>query len=229
MEKSVLITGGNRGIGLEFIKTYAKLNWQLVVALKNPDSPSIQSLKNEYKNIETIQLDVTNFSDYSKLENYFKNRSLDLLINNAGISGKSDQTIGQVDHHNLQHVFATNTFAPMLVAQAVFEALSKGKGKVIANITSKMGSIADNTSGRSYAYRSSKAALNAMMRSLQIDIQDKGFKVLLLHPGWVKTDMGGEDALTDTSTSVKGMLKLIEQAHELPDQFYDFQGQVVPW
>lgn len=229
MEKRVFITGGNRGIGLEFVKYYATQRWNVVVATRHPTSESMLALQAQYNNLQTIQLDVTDFGQYDQLEQYFQDKPIDLLINNAGISGMPGQTIGHVNADNLQHVFSVNTFAPIMLIQSLLPALLKGNEKTIVNITSKMGSIADNTSGRSYAYRSSKTALNAIMRSLQIDIQDQGVKVLLLHPGWVKTDMGGPEALIDTKTSINGMIKVIEQAHTLPDQFYDYQGQVIPW
>lgn len=229
MAKSVLITGGNRGIGREFVEHYAKQGDKVYVVLRNPNAPAIQELVNQYKNIEIIELELTDFNDYSKLETYFKDRPIDVLINNAGISGERNQTIGHFSPENFENVIKINTIAPVMMIQTLYPALQKGEDKVIVNITSRMGSIADNDSGKSYAYRSSKAALNCVMRSLQIDVAKDGFKVLLLHPGWVKTDMGGENALLDTKTSVQHMCKLIDSAHELPDLFYHCEGQPLPW
>ncbi|MCS5709304.1 SDR family oxidoreductase [Candidatus Berkiella cookevillensis] len=228
MTKAILITGCSRGIGLEFVKVYAQLGWQ-VYAIVRKSNPEFEKLVEKYSNIETITFDVTHFQAYEKLKKYFETKTIDVLINNAGIYGDQDQSIGNLNIDALQKVFMTNTFAPILMTQTVLDAILRGSTKTIVNITSRMGSIADNTSGQYYAYRSSKAALNAMMRSLQIDLQDKGVKVLVLHPGWVKTDMGGLNALIDTETSVKALYEVIEQAHKLPEMFYSYQKELLPW
>lgn len=228
MSKAILITGCSRGIGLEFVKIYAQLGWQ-VYAIVRKNNAEFKKIAEKYSNIETITFDVTHFQDYEKLKKYFETKTIDILINNAGIYGEQNQTIGNLNIAALQQVFMTNTFAPILMIQTVLNAILRGSTKTIVNITSRMGSIADNTSGQYYAYRSSKAALNAMMRSLQVDLQEKGVKVLVLHPGWVKTDMGGEDALIDVETSVKGLCDVIEQAHDLPEMFYSYQKELLPW
>lgn len=228
MTKTVLITGCSRGIGLEFVKVYAQSGWQ-VYAIVRESNPEFKKLLEKYSNIETITFDVTSFQEYEKLQRYFEFKAIDILINNAGIYGEKNQRIGNLNIDTLQQVFMTNTFAPILMVQTLLNAILRGSAKTIVNITSRMGSIAGNTSGKSYAYRSSKAALNAMMRSLQIDLQDKGVKVLVLHPGWVKTDMGGVDALIDTETSVKALYEVIEQAHKLPEMFYSYQKELLPW
>lgn len=229
MANTVLITGGSRGIGLSFVEYYANKGWQVITTIRSQPSQGLQDLLNQYQNIETLECDVTDFKRYDTLAKRFQDDALDVLINNAGIMGEQGQKMGQYDPFNQQQVFLTNATAPMMIAQTVYPALLQGEKKVIANITSRMGSIADNTSGARYAYRSSKAALNAMMRSCQIDVADDGVKILLLHPGWVQTDMGGKDATLTPKESVQHMCKLIDKAHELPEIFYHFKGEPLPW
>lgn len=229
MNKSILITGANRGIGFEFLQHYAKEGWEVFAVVRNTEQEHFKNLVSQFENITPIQLDVADFSNYTILENIFKNRSLDVLLNNAGTSGEKNQTIGNINAENFQNVLTINTIAPIMLTQTLYSALQKGQEKLIVNITSRMGSIADNTSGRSYAYRTSKAALNCLMHSLQIDIENEGFKVLLLHPGWVKTDMGGDNAAIDCKTSIEAMCQLIAKAHTLPEQFYHYEGKTLPW
>lgn len=229
MTQSVCITGASRGIGLEFVQQLAKNNWDVYAVTRHPEAKALLTMAEQYPNVHIVQGDITNFHELSHLAKQFEGKKLDILINNAGTSGVPNQRIGQVDPENMQQVFKTNTIAPIMVCQTLLPALERGSRKLIVNITSRMGSIADNDSGGSYAYRSSKSALNAIMHSLQIDLKDKGFKVLLLHPGWVKTDMGGASALVTTEASVKKMLSLIEQANDLAEEFYHFEGEVLPW
>ena len=120
--------------------------------------------------------------------------------------------------------------APVMLAQALLDNVASGNRKLIASITSKMGSLADNTSGGSYAYRSSKTALNMAMKSLAIDLHDRGISVIVLHPGWVQTDMGGPNGLINVDESVMQMRKILDQAG--PDEsgrFFDRDGSVIPW
>lgn len=228
MENTIFITGTSRGIGLEFVKQYAENKWH-VYASARQISESLANLAKKYNNIHLIEFDVTDFKSYQNIANQLKDIPIDIILNNAGIYGKQNQEIGNLEPENFHAVYTTNTIAPVMVVQNLLPNLEKGKLKLIVNISSRMGCIGENNTGDDYAYRSSKSALNSIMKSLQTDVQDKGIKVLLLHPGWVKTDMGGQDAYIDTNTSVTGMCKVIEQARSLKDLFYNYEGKALSW
>jgi len=129
-----------------------------------------------------------------------------------------------------EQVLYVNAIAPLLLTQAIIGSLRKGSDKKLVYITSKMGSIDDNSGGGSYIYRSSKTALNSVVRSLSVDLRDEGFKVTVLHPGWVQTDMGGPNALIDTLTSVSGMIGVIDKLSLAnTGQFFNYDGQPIAW
>ena len=229
MELRVLVTGSNRGLGYQFARQYLHSGNKVIACCREPESreaAKIQALWNEYLTIK--KLDVTNFSELGALSKEMTD-PIDIVINNAGVYGNRNQTLGSVEPLDMQNVLLTNSIAPVMLAQAFMPHLERGNTKVLVNITSRMGSIADNSSGGSYAYRGSKAALNAMMHSMQIDIRDKGIKILNLHPGWVQTDMGGGSAALTPEDSVKKMCDIIAKAHALEGEFYHPDGYELPW
>ncbi len=228
--RNILITGANRGIGLEFAKQYADDCEKLYACARHPETAEdLQRLAADHDNVEVLQLDVTDGAQLDRLADYLKGQSVDLLINNAGVLGPSPDE-WPLDQAAWRRVLEVNTIAPMRVATAMMDSLEQDGGAVMANITSKMGSIGDNESGKAHIYRSSKAGLNAAMKSLAIDKKDDNLVVLLLHPGWVKTAMGGPNALIDVKTSVDGMKRIIDQA-DLKDSgnFFDYSGSIIPW
>lgn len=229
-QKSILITGANRGIGLEFCKQFAQAGWQIIACSRHPQAPELVELAHAHNAVQVVELDLNDLQACEKTLTQLEMSSIDIVINNAGTSGQSDQSLlTHYDVDNAHQLFQVNSIAPVKVVEYLLPKLKQGETKTIVNITSRMGSIEDNDSGKSYAYRSSKAALNALMKSVQIDLADQGFKVLLLHPGWVQTDMGGKHAQITPEESVKGMMKLILSAHDLPEIFYHYQGHVLPF
>lgn len=228
MQHTILITGANRGLGLEFVRQYSQDGYHVFACCREPKKA--EALNNlDDQNVTVVELDVTNFTQLQEVSESLANQPIDIVLNNAGIYGNRNQVIGAIDPQDMEQVLKTNCVAPAMLAQAFLPHLQKGQEKVLANITSRMGSIADNTSGKSYAYRASKAALNALMHSMQYDVSEFGIKVLLLHPGWVKTDMGGESAAVHPKDSIQGMRELIAKAHELEGEFYHFEGYTLPW
>jgi NAD(P)-dependent dehydrogenase (short-subunit alcohol dehydrogenase family) len=205
--KTALITGGNRGIGLEFVRQLKDNGYFIIGTCRNP------ALANELNSLadEIHQLDVTNDGDIAALLQNLRNKPIDLLVNNAGISGEQGVTVGNIDRENFISVLNVNCVSVVKICDALLPNVAASIAKNILVISSQMGSISDNARGRSYAYRTSKAALNCAMRSFAIDVQGKGVHVMLMHPGWVKTDMGGPEALVDIKTSVTGMLQQAEQ------------------
>lgn len=226
---TVLITGANRGIGLEFVRQYLDDGWDVHACCRQPDQASDLQAFSSKGSLKIHALDVTEANQIAALGQALSQTELDVLINNAGIYGPS-VNFGNIDYDGWAKVFSVNTMAPMRLAETFISHLSgKNSGKLI-NITSKMGSIDDNTSGGSYIYRSSKAALNAVTKSLAVDLSDRGILCAAIHPGWVQTDMGGPNALIDTQTSVSNIRRVIYGM--TPTQsggFFNYDGAPIPW
>lgn len=224
---TVLITGGNRGIGLEFVRQYAADGWKVHVTCRDP--AAAKGLKDIAGDVTIHALDVTDDVAIGALADKLKGESIDLLVNNAGVIGPGN-SLGKTDKAGWLETLHVNSIAPIHVLEAFLPHLERGQGKTAAALTSKMGSIADNSSGGSYIYRTSKAALNAAMRSAAIDLRAKGIKVAVFHPGWVKTDMGGPSAQIDTRTSVAGLrAKIARLTPAESGGFFNYDGTPLPW
>ena len=224
---TVLITGANRGIGLEFARQYAEAGYRVHAACRTPGSAD--ALASLGERVTLHALDVTDHGRIEALAAGLKNEAIDILINNAGIYG-DQQELGKIDYAAWEEVMRVNTLAPLKMAECFLPHLEAGKMKMIASLTSRMGSIADNNAGGVYIYRSSKAALNAAARSLALDLAPRGITVIVFHPGWVKTDMGGAGALIDAETSVSGMRAVIAGAGpKATGRFFNYDGAEVPW
>lgn len=227
--RQLLITGANRGIGLEFVKQYANEGWRVFACCREPESAhDLQVLAKTHGQIQILALDVADFKQIDVLSEELQNHKIDLLINNAGIYPPSD--LNHVNYEEWISAFKINSIAPFKMAKAFTPHLSKGQLKKVATLSSKMGSLDDNTSGGSYIYRSSKTAVNMVMKSLAIDLQDIGISVVTLHPGWVQTDMGGSNALIDTQTSVSGLRKVIANLSlQHTGKFIAYDGKEIAW
>ncbi|SNS00040.1 NAD(P)-dependent dehydrogenase, short-chain alcohol dehydrogenase family [Methylobacillus rhizosphaerae] len=230
---NVLITGASRGLGLEFTKQYAQAGWHVLAGCRNPENAEdLLQLATHFKDLISVhKLNVGNFHQIDELAASLDNQPLDILINNAGIYPDSpNQNFSDADYDAWLESFRINSLAPVKMAQAFTPHLKQGRIKKLINMTSKMGSIADNTSGGSYLYRSSKAALNAISKSLSIELAKDGITTLVLHPGWVLTDMGGPNALINAEQSVSGLRQVIDRA-TLADagKFIAYDGQEIPW
>jgi NAD(P)-dependent dehydrogenase (short-subunit alcohol dehydrogenase family) len=229
---TVLITGANRGLGLEFAAQFAAEGWDTIACCRNPETAAeLNQLGKKFPNLSIEALDVMSFDQIDALSALLKHRSIDVLINNAGVYGdKAGHGFGDLDYQMWHQTLLINTLAPVKMAEAFVSQLELGAKKLLVSITSQMGSIADNTSGGSILYRSSKAALNAAMKSLSLDLEAKDIGVLVLHPGWVRTDMGGPQGLIDAKQSVSGMRKIIENfSAEQSGQFIKYDGSLLPW
>ncbi|SFI85517.1 SDR family oxidoreductase [Nitrosomonas sp. Nm34] len=230
---TTLITGTNRGIGLEYARQYAQDGWQVIACCRQPaTAENLNRLASQYPDhIRIYALDVADHQQIDQLSTTLANKTIDLLINNAGVYPPSDDGgFGSIDYTAWHKTFQINTMAPLKMAEAFINQISNSKLKTMATITSKMGSIADNQRGGSYIYRSSKAAINMVAKSLAIDLKARGITSVLLHPGWVKTDMGGAGALISTEQSVTGMRRILKEI-TLTDsgKFFAYDGQLIPW
>ncbi|MDI9817590.1 MULTISPECIES: SDR family oxidoreductase [unclassified Legionella] len=230
--KRILVTGANRGIGLEFVKQLSQQGMEVIATCRNPQQAwELQQLAGERKSIIIHKLDVTDDSELRQLANKLKTTYLDWIINNAGVSGQSGVTAGNIERDNFSQVFNVNCLSALKVSDIFLPSLLKGKDKLIVAISSRLGSISDNQWGRSYAYRTSKAALNCVMRSFALDVAKEGVKVMLLHPGWVKTRLGGPDARLAVETSVNAMLKVIEKYKDNShaEVLRSYNDEVIDW
>jgi len=231
MTETILITGSNRGIGLELAHQYAAQGWQVLACCRRPDqATALNGLADKFPGITLHTLDVTQQDQVKKIATELQDHPIDILFNNAGIYGPYDAIFGNTDEARWLECLRTNVIAPMKMMEAFSTQVAASKHKLIAAMSSKMGSMADNGSGGSYIYRSSKAALNAVMKSAAIDLVPKGVKVAILHPGWVKTDMGGTNAEIGVAESVSRMREILATVTpENSGSFFDIDGSVIPW
>jgi len=225
----VLITGANRGIGLEFTKQYAQDGWKVLACCRDTQHASaLQAIAKAHTNIRILRLDVANFAQIDALASQLKDEKIDVLINNAGIYPES--RLGDIDTDDWIEAFKVNSIAPLKMATAFTAHIANSSLKKIATLSSKMGSISDNSSGGSYIYRSSKTTVNMVMKSLSIDLQPAGIAVVTLHPGWVLTDMGGSNALIDTQSSVAGLRNVISNLNlSNTGKFIAYDGKEIAW
>jgi len=228
-QSTVLITGTNRGIGLKFAEEYSKLGWHVIATCRNPSHANkLNQLAKDFGSIEIYPLEVSNSDQIHELADALKNKPIDVLINNAGIHRSC--SLGSIDKQAWLESFTINSIAPYEVTIHLLDNILQGSLKKVISITSKMGSIDDNTSGGSYIYRSSKTALNSIMRSLEHDLGHHGIATLTLHPGWVKTDMGGMGAWINVDESVAGMIKQIEKLNlSNAGRYVDYAGKKINW
>ncbi len=225
MNKTYVVTACNRGLGLEFARQLSGRGDRVIATARDPESAT--ELKR--LDVEVVQLDVAAAASVDRLAAALGEESVDVLINNAGV-GVHSTPLEELDFAEMEDFFAINSIGPLRVTRALLPALRRGADKTIVNVTSRMGSIEDNSSGAAYSYRASKAALNMVTRSLAVDLGPEGFTCAVLHPGWVMTDMGGGSAPVAPEDSVAGMLRIIAGlSAEDNGEFYDFTGARVPW
>jgi len=228
---TILITGANRGIGLELTGQFSADGWEVLACCRNPvDAGALRELSERYPAIELHALDVTDYAQMAALAEQLHDRPIDILLSNAGIYGPKGTGFGEVEATQWRQVLEINTIAPMMLVQAFVEQVAASQRKLVAVISSKVGSIEDNSSGGSYLYRSSKTAVNQVVKSLSIDLAERDIAVLSLHPGWVKTDMGGPNAEISRAESVAGLKSILQTASLAQSgQFLEFNGNKIPW
>ncbi len=229
LQYTVFITGANRGIGLEFVRQYAQDNWRVFASCRNLiQAKELQHVAYHFENVTLLRLDVTNQIQLNQIADKYSDTPIDLLINNAGVY--SDESLGDITIDAMSQAFITNAVAPLKIAETFLENISRSRLKTIISISSRLGSINDNTSGEAYSYRVSKAALNMITKTLAVDLKNKNIKVFALHPGSVKTDTGGRNATILPEQSVSGMRSLLLRLTERESgKFYDYQGNHLVW
>tara|TARA_R100000306_G_scaffold61532_1_gene64417 strand:- start:677 stop:1423 length:747 start_codon:yes stop_codon:yes gene_type:complete len=225
-----LITGANRGLGLEHVSQLLKREWTISAAVRDPESAdALKALDPGDGRLNILAYDASDLNAANALKEKVTG-PIDILFANAGVMGPKEQAFGEAANDGFLDTFRVNTLAPLALAEAFADQVAQSQLKVIALQSSRMGSIADNDSGGRYAYRASKAALNAVGKSLSIDLKDKGVVVLTLHPGWVRTDMGGPNGLLTPSEAVSAQLDLIARANPaMSGRFFHISGEDLPW
>jgi NAD(P)-dependent dehydrogenase (short-subunit alcohol dehydrogenase family) len=228
---STLITGANRGLGLEFARQYLANGWRVYAACRDPGSASeLRRLAESDHKLRIMALDVTDPASVKAAAVELEGQAIDLLINNAGVGGARGQTIGNIDYKAWAKIFDVNTMGPMRVSEALVDHVARSDRKLIVTLTSGIGSIADNTSGGAIAYRSSKAAVNMVMRSLAIDLAPRSITCVVVNPGWVRTDMGGPHATLTPAESVMRLRSLIETLGPAQSgKFFNYNGREYAW
>ena len=226
----VLVTGANRGIGLEFVRQYAGDGCRVIACCRDPlKATALTTLAASSGGKVSLQaLDVSDFSQIERLASELKDRAIDLLINNAGFYPHG--SFAATNYDEWQKAFLINTMAPMRMVEAFVEHVASSRLRKIVTLSSKMGSIADNDSGGSYPYRTSKAAVNMVMKNLAIQLKPRGIATCTLHPGWVNTDMGGANAPINVQQSVSGMRAVIDRLSiDNAGRFIAYDGQEISW
>ena len=222
---TVLVTGANRGIGLEYARQFSAKGYTVIGTARDPDDA--KDLSAVAKRVE--QLDVADAASVAALARRLDGVAIDILVNNAGMFDRRDVSVETVDFPTMERTFAVNTLGPLRVVQALMPNLRKGERKLIVNMSSQLGSI-ENSNGRWYAYRASKAALNQVNKVLSAELGPEGFICTVMHPGWVRTDMGGSNATYSPEESVSGLIAVIEKLRPADNgRFFDFKGNPIPW
>ncbi len=224
---TVLITGANRGLGLEFARSYAADGWRVHACCRHPEKA--KALKAVEGDLLVRKLDVTDGLRVAGLARELADEAIDVLLNNAGVYGpRSD--FGETDFDDWLDMLKINTIAPLRMAERFVEQVARSDRKLIVSISSGMGSIAMNDEGGRYPYRTSKAALNMVVKGLAADLAARGIIAVALSPGWVQTDMGGPNADLTPEESVAGMRAVIDGL--TPDdsgRFFNYQSEDRPW
>ena len=233
MEKSeemetVLITGASRGIGLELTRQFLRQGYNVISPCRNSASAELAALTSSAA-LTLCNLELTDSGSITKLADELSNINIDILINNAGVIGPDEQALETIEPDGWLKTFAINTIAPLMVSRAFLANLRKSSNPRIITISSQMGALSRQSTGM-YAYRSSKAAVNKAMQVLALELKDLGIIVCPVHPGWVKTDMGGPDADISVSESATGIVNLVRNLKiEQTGKFLTWQGEEHAW
>jgi NAD(P)-dependent dehydrogenase (short-subunit alcohol dehydrogenase family) len=224
--KSALIIGASRGLGLGLVRQLHADGWQVTATVRSQTGvEALQALAG----VKIEQLDMNDGAQVSALQQRLAGQNFDLLFINAGVSGPAHQSVEEATVEEIGQLFMTNAIAPIRLAQRLVGQINKPDG-VLVFMSSVLGSVAMPEGNNMALYKASKAALNSMTNSFVSELQGDGLTVLSMHPGWVKTDMGGEGATLDIETSCKGMVAQInKQAGAGGHRFIDYQGESIAW
>lgn len=230
---SILITGSNRGLGLEWVRQYAAAGWRVYATCRHPEeSTALKQLAAKQDGVRVHRLDVTKQDEILGVAGELAGEPLDLLVSNAGayFEKQMPDAIGGLRYEDWSYAFQVNTMATLRLTEAFIDNVARSSKRLIVAISTHMACIADIRSAGSYYYRSSKAALNAAMKGLSVELKPRGIGVLILHPGWVRTRMGGPEGPLAAADSVHAMRSIIEDfSLEETGRFLSYKGHELPW
>ena len=232
---TALITGANRGLGLGLTRAYLDDGWSVIAVARQPLP---EGLETEHQGLEVHRCNLVDDGDLDLLARNMSGRTIDVLINNAGRMAKApgaddaegQQGFGHFDRALWREVFEINLFTPMRLSELLVDSVARAPRGRIVTLSSMLGSMAMNDFGGLYAYRASKAGVNAIMKSMAIDLAERGVIAIALHPGWVRTDMGGPEAPLDVETSIRGIRSVIDGLRPQDSgEFLSWDGSKLPW
>ncbi len=230
--KNIMITGASRGIGLEFVRQYNADDWRIFACCRTPGQASeLNDIAAQSDGRVTVhQLDVDDTASVTALKAELGDQPLDVLLNNAGIMGQRNAARGDIDYAAWQGAMNTNVLGPMRVAEAFADNVAASTQKKLITISSRMGSISETTATNSIVYRSSKAAVNMVMKILANDLGPQGVIATCFHPGWVRTDMGGTGADISVEESAGGIRQVIAGLNAADNGgFRNYDGGIIQW
>lgn len=231
--KTILITGSNRGLGLEWVRQYAQAGWRVYAGCRKPkEADELQALVQDYSSISVHPLDVTDVDQITGVRQALEDVPLDLLVNNAGVYFErwGQDRLGRINYTDWADSFAVNVLGAVRITEALVSNLAAADAGLVVAVSSHMGCISDIANPNDYAYRSSKAALNATFHGLAYELGQQQIGVLLLHPGWVRTRMGGAHAPVSVAESVRGMREVMDRFQpENSGRIYKYDGRELPW
>jgi NAD(P)-dependent dehydrogenase (short-subunit alcohol dehydrogenase family) len=227
---TVLITGANRGLGLEFARQYAADGWRVIATCREPaKADELAKLAAAQSNVSVHALDVAQDGSVRALAAELSTVPIDLLLNNAGVSGPKGQSFGRTDYDGWVAALQINTLGPLRMCEAFVENVALSDKKLMVAVTSGMGSIGDSSGGY-YVYRSTKAALNMVIHNVALDLRNRGIIGVVINPGWVKTDMGTENAPLSAAESIGAMRKIFDKlGPEDTGKFLNWRGGTYEW
>ena len=222
---TVLITGAGRGLGYELARQYAADGWKVIGTVRNAKAKAALAKLG----VDAYLADVTDRKSITRLAKSVKGVLIDVLVCNAGIHGPKDLPLGELDYASWEEVLRVNVLGPAAVVEALLENVAASERKIIVMMSSRLGSIGESRGG-GYLYPSSKAALNLVGKAMSVDLARRGITVVSLSPGWVRTDMGGDDAPLAPQTSVEGVRKVIAGlSPEKAGKFVSYDGSAIAW
>ena len=221
---TIVVTGCDTGLGVEFARQYAAEGHRVLATCLNPETA--HDTRAIGGNVEVMKVDMTDHGDIAALGRYLAGAPVDILVSNAGI-GRPHPPFGQTDYDNWRRILETNLIGPMKLAETLVDNIAAGELKMMAFVSSRMGSIALNNSGGSYAYRSSKAGLNMMVKGLAVDLAPRQISVIALHPGWAATEPGGRVPVAESVAGMRGVIHRAGRHHT--GIFQTYHDQPLPW
>ncbi len=228
-----LITGSNRGLGVEWVRQYAQDGWRVYATCRHPaEAKDLNDLAESQQSITVHRMDLTSQDDITSVSVELLHEAVDVLINNAGVYLEKYRDIGlrSIDCEDWEYTFRVNTLGAIRVTGSFIEHIARSRRKLVVVISTHMASIADITAPGDYYYRSTKAALNAAMEGITQELRPRGIGLLILHPGWVKTRMGGEGTSLTPLHSVMGMRRLVDGfTPEDSGRLIKYDGEKMPW